>query len=161
MMPCYSSARTGLGEASMTKDLSAPGQFGIEEAEASIETSETQASAMERRGFFKLGAGLGAGVGGMVVSDLGAGEAGPQRARGATGSIDAHAHWVPDAYGKAITALGKPLTSLHTPMEQDSNLEQRLKWMDEHGVKMHVLTLDGGMPWEWASEDDAVRLAQI
>jgi len=26
---------------------------------------------------------------------------------------------------------------------------------------MHVLTLDGGMPWQWASRGDAVRLSQL
>ncbi len=77
------------------------------------------------------------------------------------GSIDVHAHWVPDAYGQAIRELGRPLTSLHTPMEQDSNLESRMRWMDQHGVGMLVLTLDGGMPWAWASEADAARLARL
>ena len=79
----------------------------------------------------------------------------------AGGSIDAHAHWVPQAYADALARLGRPTTSLHTPLELDANLDQRIKWMDEHGIAMHVLTLDGGMPWQWASPADAVRLAQI
>jgi aminocarboxymuconate-semialdehyde decarboxylase len=79
----------------------------------------------------------------------------------AGGSIDAHAHWVPQAYADALARLGRPTTSLHTPFELDANLDQRIKWMDEHGIAMHVLTLDGGMPWQWASPADAVRLAQI
>ena len=33
--------------------------------------------------------------------------------------------------------------------------------MDERGVGMHVLTLSGAMPWQWASQDDANRLARI
>jgi len=77
------------------------------------------------------------------------------------GSVDAHAHWVPQAYADALARLGHPTTSIHTPMELDANLDQRLKWMDEHGIRMHVLTLDGGMPWQWASQADAARLAQI
>jgi aminocarboxymuconate-semialdehyde decarboxylase len=118
-----------------------------------------RSQSIERRDFIKLGAGLGA----MMLTDLKTAEASAQRGPAASGSIDAHAHWVPDAYAKAFAELGKgrPLTSLHTPLEQDSNLDQRLKWMDEHGVKMHVLTLDGGMPWQWASEADAVHLAQV
>jgi len=36
-----------------------------------------------------------------------------------------------------------------------------LKWMDERGIGMHVLTLSGGMPWQWASQDAANRLARI
>ena len=79
----------------------------------------------------------------------------------AGGSIDAHAHWVPQAYADALSRLGRPTTSLHTPLELDANLDQRIKWMDQHGIAMHVLTLDGGMPWQWASPADAVRLAQI
>jgi aminocarboxymuconate-semialdehyde decarboxylase len=42
-----------------------------------------------------------------------------------------------------------------------SDLKTRLKWMDERGVGMHVLTLSGGMPWQWASQDAANRLARI
>jgi aminocarboxymuconate-semialdehyde decarboxylase len=41
------------------------------------------------------------------------------------------------------------------------DLENRLKWMDERSVKMHVLTLSGSMPWQWASQDDANRLARV
>jgi aminocarboxymuconate-semialdehyde decarboxylase len=41
------------------------------------------------------------------------------------------------------------------------DLEKRLAWMDERGVRMHVLTLSGGMPWQWASQDAANRLARI
>ena len=29
------------------------------------------------------------------------------------------------------------------------------------GIQMYVLTLDGGMPWEWVSPTDGARLAQI
>jgi aminocarboxymuconate-semialdehyde decarboxylase len=110
---------------------------------------------IERRDFIKLGAGLSA----LALTDLQTAQASAQRAPAASGSIDVHAHWVPDAYASAIRQLGRPLTSLHSPLEQD--LDQRLKWMDERGIKMHVLTLDGGMPWQWASEADATHLAQL
>jgi predicted TIM-barrel fold metal-dependent hydrolase len=33
--------------------------------------------------------------------------------------------------------------------------------MNEHWVQMHVLTLSGGMPWQWATPEQGVRLAQI
>jgi aminocarboxymuconate-semialdehyde decarboxylase len=33
--------------------------------------------------------------------------------------------------------------------------------MDDHGVQMHVLTLNGGMPWQLVTPEDGVRLAQI
>jgi nucleoside-diphosphate-sugar epimerase len=41
------------------------------------------------------------------------------------------------------------------------DLEKRLAWMDQRGVKMHVLTLSGAMPWQWASQDAANKLARI
>lgn len=76
------------------------------------------------------------------------------------GSIDAHAHWAPEGYVRAVTELGRqaaggPLSPLMF------DLEKRLAWMDERGVQMHVLTLSGSMPWQWASQDAANRLARI
>jgi aminocarboxymuconate-semialdehyde decarboxylase len=97
---------------------------------------------------------FGAAAGAVVFTNL-------EAQQPAAGSIDAHAHWVPQAYADALARLGRPTTSIHTPMELDSNLDQRLTWMDQHGIQMHVLTLDGGMPWQWASPNDAAQLAQI
>jgi aminocarboxymuconate-semialdehyde decarboxylase len=74
-------------------------------------------------------------------------------------AIDLHAHWVPPAYAKAMADLGKPLGNNVDPREMD--LIKRREWMDEHGVQMVVLTLNGGMPWHLVSPDDGVRLAQI
>jgi hypothetical protein len=76
------------------------------------------------------------------------------------GSIDAHAHWTPEGYVRAATELGGrvsggPLSPLMF------HLEKRVAWMDERGVQMHVLTLSGSMPWQWASQDAANRLARI
>jgi aminocarboxymuconate-semialdehyde decarboxylase len=77
-----------------------------------------------------------------------------------TGSIDAHAHWTPEGYVRYIGELGRNATSGPlSPLNYD--LEARLQWMDGHGVKMHVLTLSGGMPWQWAPQDAANRLARI
>jgi aminocarboxymuconate-semialdehyde decarboxylase len=113
---------------------------------------------MNRRDFIKRGAGCGA----MMLTTLEAASSSAQTAAAATsGSIDAHAHWVPQAYADALAGLGRPTTSIHTPLELDSHLDQRITWMDEHGIKMHVLTLDGGMPWQWVSPADGVRLARI
>jgi len=100
-------------------------------------------------------------VGAAALTAFNAREVSAQTRAVATGSIDAHAHWVPQAYADALAALGRPTTSIHTPMELDRNLDQRIRWMDEHGVRMHVLTLDGGMPWQWVQPHDAVRLARI
>jgi aminocarboxymuconate-semialdehyde decarboxylase len=113
--------------------------------------------AIERRDFIKLGAGLGA----MMLAKMDASEASAQSAPAKPGSVDVHAHWVPDSYAKALIQFGRPTTSIHNPLELDSNLDQRIKWMDEQGVKMHLLTLDGGMPWQWVSTEQGSHLAQL
>jgi len=76
------------------------------------------------------------------------------------GSIDAHAHWAPEAYVKLITKLGRTASGGPLPPLMH-DLEARMKWMDARGVKMHVLTLSGAMPWQWAAQDDANQLARI
>ena len=74
-------------------------------------------------------------------------------------SIDAHAHWAPEPYARLVAKLGREAgTAALQPLMSD--LEKRLQWMDERGVQMHVLTLSGSMPWQWASQDDANRLAR-
>ena len=78
----------------------------------------------------------------------------------ARGSIDAHAHWAPEAYVKLVEQLGRTAAGgALNPLMFD--LEKRLEWMDARGVQMHVLTLSGAMPWQWASQDAANRLARI
>ena len=75
-------------------------------------------------------------------------------------SIDAHAHWAPRAYiDYAEKQGGKVSGGPIDPMMYD--LEARMKWMDSRGVKTHVLTLSGSMPWQWASLDAAKELARI
>ncbi|HEY3161285.1 MAG TPA: amidohydrolase family protein [Vicinamibacterales bacterium] len=73
-------------------------------------------------------------------------------------AIDLHAHWVPPPYAKAMADLGKPLGN---PFPLELDIDQRRKWMDEHGVQMHALTLNGGMPWQIVTPEEGVRLAQI
>ena len=76
-----------------------------------------------------------------------------------TGSIDAHAHWTPEGYVRAATELGGRVSGGPlSPLMFD--LEKRVAWMDERGVEMHVLTLSGSMPWQWASQD-AARLMRL
>src|SRR5438132_193305 len=74
-------------------------------------------------------------------------------------SIDMHTHWAPEAYVKAQIEMGRPAPANRNPLDFD--LDKRRKWMDEHGIQMHVLTLSGGMPWQWATPEQGVRLAQI
>ncbi|MDB5866417.1 MAG: aminocarboxymuconate-semialdehyde decarboxylase, partial [Betaproteobacteria bacterium] len=76
------------------------------------------------------------------------------------GSIDAHAHWAPEAYVRYLTELGRPAAGGPlSPLMFD--LEKRLTWMDERHIGMHVLTLSGAMPWQWASQEQANKLARI
>jgi len=72
-------------------------------------------------------------------------------------SIDCHTHWAPEPYVKALADLGRPNGG--DPLNFD--LDRRRKWMDAHGVQMLVLTLNGGMPWQWVSAQEGARIAQI
>jgi aminocarboxymuconate-semialdehyde decarboxylase len=109
-------------------------------------------SAIGRREVLKLGAGALASV--AIARNISA-----QGNTGAEGSIDMHTHWAPEAYTKALSKMRHPGTEGGNPLSFD--LDKRRKWMDEHGVKMHVLTLSGGMPWQWVPPDVGAHLAQI
>ena len=101
---------------------------------------------LDRRGFIKLGAGVGA----VAMSALEAGQILAQGTPGKGKSIDLHTHWTPPAYNEAISKLHMPPeaatgTSAFGAADAPSvNLEKRVAWMDSHGVQMHVLTLSGG-----------------
>jgi aminocarboxymuconate-semialdehyde decarboxylase len=82
----------------------------------------------------------------------------PKAAGGRPVAIDVHAHWAPEAYTKVLAELGRPIAN---PYPLDFDLNKRRKWMDEHGVQMHALTLSGAMPWQWASAEAGARLAQV
>ncbi|OFW11933.1 MAG: hypothetical protein A3F69_05610 [Acidobacteria bacterium RIFCSPLOWO2_12_FULL_66_10] len=73
-------------------------------------------------------------------------------------SIDMHSHWTPASYLKAQSEMGHRQSNDH-PLYAD--LPGRVKWMDEREIQIHVLTLDGGSPWQWATTEQAVGLAQI
>src|SRR5690349_2980343 len=109
--------------------------------------------AIGRRDFIKLGAGAG------MMMALDPRGASAQSATSGPVSIDLHTHWVPEAYDKALVELKRPAPSSTNPLDFD--LDKRRKWMDEHGVQMHVLTLSGGMPWQWVPPDVGAHLAQI
>jgi hypothetical protein len=101
---------------------------------------DAQAAGIPRRDFIKLGVGASA----MIALDPLGGSA--QSVAGQPVSIDLHTHWVPEAYNKALARLKRPMPASTNPLDFD--LDKRRKWMDEHGVQMHVLTLSG-MPWQW------------
>jgi aminocarboxymuconate-semialdehyde decarboxylase len=109
-----------------------------------------------RRNFLKAGAGFS----GMMISALSAPKAGAaQNGAGRPISIDLHTHWTPPAYSKALAKLAHGGQGGGDSLSTDLN--KRLQWMDTHGVQMHVLTLDGEMPWQWVPPDVGATLAQI
>jgi len=81
---------------------------------------------------------------------------------GPPGSIDAHSHWTPTGYINYLAELGQSQVSSGWPVDPKMfDLDARLEWMDSRGVRTHLLTLSGSMPWQWAKPDEAVRLARI
>jgi len=139
-------------------------------------------SVIRRREFIKLGAGAAGAVtlgGAMTTLDAGAAQTGsPQAAssgatpqgvpwwaaRPANGkagqpeAIDMHSHWSPEPYNKALADLGQPVGDVYA---LSSDLDQRRKWMDEHGDLMHCLTLSGQMPWQRVTAQQGAHLAQV
>jgi aminocarboxymuconate-semialdehyde decarboxylase len=125
-------------------------------------------SKLARRDFIRLGAGAGA----ITLTAMNVTKAFAQetlvpgweiRPRGASQpvSIDVHTHWTPEGYAKRLAQLGRPMAGSATANPLRADLDKRIKWMDEHGVQMLVLTLSGGMPWQWVSPKEGARLAQI
>ena len=116
--------------------------------------SEVRNSAIGRRGFMKLGAGAGA----MIAATFD--RLAAQTASGQPASIDLHAHWAPLTYSKAVAEL-RPGTPAGNPNPLEFDLEARCKWMDQHGIAMHALTLSGAMPWQWVDSAAGAHLAHI
>jgi aminocarboxymuconate-semialdehyde decarboxylase len=120
-----------------------------------------------RRDLFKLGAAAT----GALMSAVKA----PAQARSAKGipwwearpgkagvgkpeAIDMHAHWSPTAYNQALAELGQPIAN---PFPLDYDLDKRRQWMDEHGDRMHCLTLSGAMPWQRTTAQQGAHLARV
>jgi aminocarboxymuconate-semialdehyde decarboxylase len=130
----------------------------------------TRRSVLGRRGFIKASAGAGLGAMATTMRPTGAAaqaepplqpwwDARPSSAEANRPvAIDLHAHWVPPPYAKAMADLGRPIGNPY-PLELD--VDARRKWMDGHGVQMHVLTLNGGMPWQVVTAEEGARLARI
>lgn len=72
-------------------------------------------------------------------------------------SIDVHTHWAPAPYLKAKADLGKP--DFLDPSNYD--MDKRVAWMDQHGVKMLVLTLGGFRPWVWVTPEQGAMIARV
>ncbi|VTU23908.1 amidohydrolase family protein [Variovorax sp. PBL-E5] len=132
---------------------------------SSIRRASAETSIPDRRRFLRAGGALMASG---VIAQLAAcahtpGTPAASAAPAArTGAIDMHAHWTPEPYAKAMAELGRPTFangSALNPLMYD--LPKRLEWMDQRNIRTHVLTLSGNMPWWWASDADAMRLAQL
>lgn len=70
--------------------------------------------------------------------------------------VDMHAHWTPEPFVAALREVGSGREVL--PLNID--LERRLRWMDDHGVRVHCLTILTP-PWQWAPAALAARLCRI
>src|SRR5580693_3338216 len=114
---------------------------------------EAREDGIARRDFMKLSTGAGVM---MALDPLGISAESPTEQ---PVSIDLHTHWVPEAYDKALAQLKRPTPASTNPLDFD--LDRRRKWMDQHGVQMHTLTLSGAMPWQWVPPDVGAHLAQI
>jgi aminocarboxymuconate-semialdehyde decarboxylase len=110
-------------------------------------------STIGRRNFLELG------VGTLTTSAVIGRKASAQGNAGRPGSIDMHTHWEPEAYTKALSKMRAHSGEGSNPLAFD--LDKRRKWMDEHGVQMHVLTLSGAMPWQWVPPEVGAHLAEI
>ena len=73
-------------------------------------------------------------------------------------AIDMHAHWSPEPYNKVLADLGQRVAN---PYPLDYDLDKRRQWMDDHGDRMHCLTLSGAMPWQRTSAQEGAHLAQV
>jgi aminocarboxymuconate-semialdehyde decarboxylase len=132
-----------------------------------MEDSDADArSPIGRRDFIGLGAGAIAAIGMLNFATASAQAPSSQgvpwwAARPAEGrmpeAIDMHSHWSPQAYDKALAALGQPVTN---PYPLNYDLDKRLQWMDEHGDLMHCLTLPS-VPWQKTSAQQGAHLARV
>lgn len=114
--------------------------------------------AMARREFLSIGSGAGAAeVLAEAAQTTDQPWNAPPREAIRPVSIDCHTHWAPEPYVKALADLGRPQGG--DPLNFDLN--RRRKWMDAHGVQMLLLTLNGGMPWQWVSAEQGAHIAQI
>ncbi|OFW15377.1 MAG: hypothetical protein A3F70_05240 [Acidobacteria bacterium RIFCSPLOWO2_12_FULL_67_14] len=104
-----------------------------------------------RRDVMTLGAGALFAVAGARLWAQG-------RARGPV-SVDVHTHWFPPAFIKARAEAGAAIVTELIP--EDSDLTARRRWMDEHGIQTHVLTLSGNMGWSFVSPEAGNRIATI
>lgn len=115
--------------------------------------ARSQSRGIGRREFVKLGAGTGAALA------MGPHVGWAQGSASSPGVVDVHAHWHPEAYVKAMAQLGRTEAPLaNHPF--NVHLDQRLTWMDEHGVETHCLTILTPAV-QWAPGDVGTRLARI
>jgi aminocarboxymuconate-semialdehyde decarboxylase len=115
-------------------------------------------AAVGRRDFLKLGAGAGAAAMTVLNASSALAQGGRDDQPGCTDcrAIDLHAHWEPEPYIKAMAEYGRDIR----PDPRSDHLDQRLKWMDDHGVQIHVLTLNSP-PWRFLEPRVGARVAAI
>ena len=115
-------------------------------------------SAVGRRDLLKLGTAAAATAATGMLTALSGQRTWAQAARPI--SIDMNTRWAPEGYTKMMAYLGRDSrVGPVNPLNFD--LDRRVKWMDDHGVQTHLLSLGSSMPWQWAPPDVSGTLAQI
>ena len=111
-----------------------------------------------RRTFLKKGAQGGAAIAALLQGANALAQGGREDTAGCTTcrAIDMHAHWEPEPYMKAMAELGVDIK----PDTRNFDLPRRIKYMDDHGVQIHVLTLNAP-PWRLVEPRVGARLARI
>ena len=113
-----------------------------------------QTSAVDRRDFMKLGAAALT----MLNAPGALAQGGREDVPGCTNcrAIDLHAHWEPEPYIKVMAEYGRDIE----PDPRNYDLTRRLKYMDDHGVQIHVLSLNSP-PWRFLEPRVGARVAQV
>lgn len=113
---------------------------------------------MQRRDFLKWSGGTAAAAAAVFHARETAAQGRREDSPGCTGcrAIDLHAHWEPEPYIKAMAEYGVDIK----PDPRNYDLPARIKYMDAHGVQIHVLTLNSP-PWRFLEPRTGARIAQI
>jgi predicted TIM-barrel fold metal-dependent hydrolase len=114
---------------------------------------------MQRRDLLKWGAGAAASAAAAAMNARGAAAQGLREdPPGCTAcrAVDLHAHWEPEPYIKAMAEYGVDIK----PDPRNYDLAARIKYMDAHGVQIHVLTLNSP-PWRFLEPRIGARIAQV
>ncbi len=113
---------------------------------------------MDRRHFLRWSAGAAAASLTAATAVRATAQGLREDPPGCTGcrAVDLHAHWEPEPYIKVMAEYGVDIK----PDPRNYDLAARVKYMDAHGVQIHVLTLNSP-PWRFLEPRTGARVAQV